>query len=295
MYIPQNYIVIGTVVLYASLIMLAILKIATTMGEKILERRRASRTVANTIPVVLAAQPIQPRNEIEDVLGEALYWLDVPFAGARTVLILLLALVPAMFVLNIYGYGKWNFGFSVLVVLLAIKVFVRWYIVLAAMGLGWGYAFFASTKEKQFDLTVGALNGLRGMLRGIAGTFVVVLLLSIVTAIVPWANWPMSFWLLLIGFSGMFLYSFANSFKSVRWVQHIFIFGIFIAVIVMGVMPIFGLTAAGGTSILQNIWTSVLKFYHDPSNTTTINIAMGFGALCAVAYVLNFLSERSSK
>ena len=188
--------------------------------------------------------------EAEQIYAIADDMLGMPFVYMRLALFGILMLFGLMVINNINEtYRPWNFTGCALIILLATML-LRWKVVLGAMLAGSFENWLASTKEKPEDLTEGALEGLYFLLKAMGYAIVGVWILSIILALVPFKDAPMTFPLLLLGSCGFLLYTALRGWKSAVWVRDILILGIFLGVIALGIAIYFDLSLSSVTTYL---------------------------------------------
>ncbi len=224
---------------------------------------------------IIALLDREVMGEGEKIYNTANNELEPVFTYARTALYMVLLLIPSMFLLNILGYQGANLLFSVLILILAIKMAVQWPVVLTVMGLGALENLLQSTAEKPEDVSKGAIEGLNFSVKFVGSIIVLVWILSVILSVIPWGSSPMAFWYLLLGFLGIYLFTTIRGYKRIWWLQDMPIIGTFTYMVFLGIAAILGFTPS-------EAWARVMDYYINNGRSlkglSILTLMFSFGA-----------------
>jgi hypothetical protein len=195
------------------------------------------RGLRQQLQAQLQAQTAGVMGETEQIWEIAKYWLELGFTYARIACYGVFVLVPLMIGINIYDQGAymgWNLGFTILIMLLAVKMVLRWDVFFGSLGLGGIVAVLQSTETDQKDVTIGALKGLMVLLKITGGVIVAVWLLSIALSVVSWHENPHALLMIAIGLSGYYIFTTLRGHNHFWWLLDFPVIAIFLGVAAYG-------------------------------------------------------------
>lgn len=178
------------------------------------------RRIRRLIETELRARYAPAMGEFEQIYQMFEHFMAQPFTYARMACYAVIVLLPIVFILNVMyagAYMHYNFVFCIVIVIMMVKMGLRFEVILGALGLGGLTAILQSKEGDEKDISIGALKGLQALAK-VMGTIVVgVWMISIILSLVPFHDSPASFWIGLISLFGMQIWSAVRGYKRVEW------------------------------------------------------------------------------
>ena len=198
--------------------------------------------------------------ETEQMWDMAKYWLELGFTYARMACYAIFVLVPLMIFINIANEGAymlWNLSFTVLIIIFAVKLGLRWPVFTGVLGLGGFIALLQSSNDDPKDVTVGALKGLGALVKIAGGIVIAVWLLSIVLSLMSWHENPLALMLIVFGFAGYYIFSTIRGYSRLGWLLDLPVIAVFLGAVGYGIALRFGLSLADIENLLLKYNISV--------------------------------------